>query len=62
MADEEVLFDDVYELCEIIGKWVESNGFLLPFFCFMKIPSIIWSFTVRVVNRFFNVCSHHTLL
>lgn len=22
MADEEVLFDDVYELCEIIGKWV----------------------------------------
>jgi hypothetical protein len=20
MADEEVLFDDVYELCEIIGK------------------------------------------
>lgn len=25
MADEEVLFDDVYELCEIIGKWV-SNG------------------------------------
>lgn len=24
MADEEVLFDDVYELCEIIGKWVRS--------------------------------------
>lgn len=22
MADDEVLFDDVYELCEIIGKWV----------------------------------------
>lgn len=28
MADEEVLFDDVYELCEIIGKWVYS-GILL---------------------------------
>lgn len=25
MADEEVLFDDVYELCEIIGKWVSGN-------------------------------------
>lgn len=24
MADEEVLFDDVYELCEIIGKWVDD--------------------------------------
>lgn len=22
MADEEVLFDEVYELCEVIGKWV----------------------------------------
>lgn len=29
MADEEVLFDDVYELCEIIGKWVSRNAFLL---------------------------------
>lgn len=27
MADEEVLFDDVYELCEIIGKWVHKAHF-----------------------------------
>jgi hypothetical protein len=25
MADDEVLFDDVYELCEIIGKWVSIS-------------------------------------
>lgn len=23
MADDEVLFDEVYELCEVIGKWVQ---------------------------------------
>lgn len=22
MADEEILFDDVYELCEVIGRYV----------------------------------------
>ena len=27
MADDEVLFDDVYELCEMIGKWVEVGMF-----------------------------------
>ncbi|KAG7211651.1 hypothetical protein KM043_010904 [Ampulex compressa] len=26
MADDEVLFDDVYELCEIIGNYVTSKG------------------------------------
>lgn len=25
MADEEVLFDEVYELYEIIGKWVSAQ-------------------------------------
>lgn len=28
MADEEVLFDDVYELCEIIGKWVSGPNYI----------------------------------
>lgn len=27
MADEEVLFDEVYELYEIIGKWVSEHFF-----------------------------------
>lgn len=31
MADEEVLFDDVYELCEIIGKWVTRTKVLITF-------------------------------
>lgn len=29
MADEEVLFDDVYELCEVIGKWVSGRKKIL---------------------------------
>lgn len=61
MADEEVLFDDVYELCEIIGKWV-SSGISL-YLLFYDIYNNYLNFftlrtTVRVVNRSKNVCAH----
>lgn len=32
MGDEEVLFDDIYQLCEIIGKWVIRVAFI-TFLC-----------------------------
>jgi hypothetical protein len=59
MADEEVLFDDVYELCEIIGKWVHKAHFSF-FYCLLS-STLLCEFWIyfRVGTWWYLLCKHY---
>lgn len=39
-TEEEVLFDDVYDLCEEIGRWVSLSTVYFILFTFLQIKQI----------------------